>query len=123
MIEPVSDFKNTNLEGASFQIETVTATSEDSCLKIEPSREEPTRIVNGIRFRHGTSEGAAAGHSSDVELYRAFLGGACFDARITITQTSLAIAPAGSHRIAKIEGERLQTRMNAILNSLHFLKP
>ncbi len=109
--EPPTEFKGSNFEGASFQI--------SACTKSDGLQTD--RTINGVRFTHGSRDGAAAGHSSNTEIYRTDHGGVCYEVLLTTTQTSIAITPAGSRKFSAIELEKVQKRLDAILESLRFI--
>jgi hypothetical protein len=115
VVEPATEFKNTSFEGASFQVA--------ECPKPDAARLDSSRTINGLHFDYGTSDSAAAGHSLSAEIYRTVHGGACFEARISTTRTSVAIAPAGTRKLSPIEEERVERMLTAILDSFHFLTP
>jgi hypothetical protein len=127
--EPAAEVKNSNFGGASFQIGATAADNESACLKpatipaFEASRTEPVRTVNGIRFVHGSTDGVATGHSMHAEIYRTFHGGVCYEARISTTQTSIAIAPQGTKKFSPLDQERLEKQLSAMLDSLRLLHP
>jgi hypothetical protein len=115
-----SEFGNTNIEGASFQLGVIAAADEQTCLKQDGSGLPPYRTVNGIRFTHASKDEAAAGHSLTADLYRTFRQGACYEIRLSTAEFSIAIAPSGTRKVSTIEVERLQRRLDGILDSLRF---
>jgi hypothetical protein len=129
VVEAANEAKNSNFGGASFQIGVTATADESACLKpatipaFEVSRTEPVRTVNGVRFVQGSTDGVATGHSMHAEIYRTFHGGVCYEARISTTQTSIAIAPQGTKKFSPLDQERLEKQLSAMLDSLRLLHP
>jgi hypothetical protein len=121
VVEPSGEFKNTNFEGASFQVAAIAGQNEAACLKVENSGLPPVRAVNGIQFVHGSASAVAAGHSLTAEIYRTFHGDACYEVRVSTAQASIAIAPGGTRKLSPLDADRLQKRLDDMLDSLRFL--
>ena len=98
----------------------------DVCVTPEPNKGDPRRAeflisaespveqIGGITFVHGVFGGAAAGHSSWEDIYRAFHDGKCYELRITTTQADVPPIPAP-------DKETVRQGLFRILHSFRFL--
>ena len=101
VLYPEQEFKGTNFGAASFQVREILEggippNSADWCVTPETqdnpgfmiSAGHPTAVIGGISFIHGSTDGAAMGHSNETQVYRAFHKGCCFELSVSETETS-----------------------------------
>jgi hypothetical protein len=137
---PEEGFKDTSFGAASFQVREILAEGEmmtaDVCVTpyprkdgdtVEPwpefliSAEHPVEMIGAIKFVHGVSGGAATGHWSSVDLYRAFHKQRCFELRVSETGTNPNISDPPLNTLARAERQKLDRTMSDVLHSFRFI--
>jgi len=86
------------------------------------SAEHPVEMIDGMSFLHGIRGGAAMGHGSSVDLYRAFHNGVCFELSTTSTATNPNNYDPPRETLSAAEEKKLSETMSDILHSFRFTK-
>ena len=134
VVYPRSTYEGTNFQAAAFQAREIDdATTENVCLRppilaangprFHTATKDPTKIINGVSFLHGTDSSAAAGSYSGSDLYRTFYRSKCFELSINITATRFEnFAPGAMREFTSRDEQRVENELTIILNSFRFLK-
>jgi hypothetical protein len=141
VVYPPEKFLNTDFEAASFEVREIRTKQEmmtpDVCVtppqRGDPdfrfywppfliSAEQPTKVIGGVLFVHGSTGEVAMSHSSTVDIYRAFHGGRCFE--LSVDQSGIntegSDPPIKQLTIAQLN--EIGDAFDQILNSFRFLK-
>jgi hypothetical protein len=126
-------YEGTNFSGASFQIGYIAAShTAEACRSLHTTPgnrpdfyikpQQPTKFINGVKFVHGVFGGAAMGHYSDMDFYRAFHNGVCWELSVLLTTTEFASYEPGDIReFTPADDQRVKGDLNKIVNSFKFL--
>lgn len=142
VLYPAESFKGTNMGAAGFQVReiqrrNIPPTTADECVTPYPkvqgsyvppwpeflvSAEHPVEIIDGVSFLHGISGGAAGGHGSYVDLYRAFHNGICFELSTSSTGTNPNNSDPPMKTLSAAEEKRVSETISDIFHSFRFTK-
>ena len=140
VVHPAEGFKDTSFEAASFQVREILTEQEmmtaDVCVTPYPrkegdtvsrwpefliSAEHPVERIGGVEFVHGVNGGAATGHSSGIELYRAFHQQRCFELSVSEAGANPNISDPPLKTPTLAQQQKLDQTMSDILHSFRFI--
>jgi len=140
MTYPAEGFKDTSFGAASFQVREILAEGEmmtaDVCVtpyprkdgdNVEPwpefliSAKHPVELIGAVKFVHGVNGGAATGHWSGIDLYRAFHKQRCFELRVSETGTNPNISDPPSKTLTPTQRQKFGRTMSDMLHSFRFI--
>jgi hypothetical protein len=131
VLYPSSEFAGTNFQAAAFQERQIDDTAtEAACLKLPPdipqfqlARKDQKRIINGVRFLHGSSGEVGLGNYMGSDLYRAFHKNKCYELSINIATSSFAnFEPGTTRKFTRENEQQVRQALMVILDSFRFLK-
>jgi hypothetical protein len=138
VIHAAAEFKDTSFGAASFEVREIfqkgEAETPDVCATPYPrkeigtsdwpefliSAEHPQEMIGDVEFIHGISGGVATGKSIDIDLYRAFHKGRCFELSVSHAGTNPGISDPPSRTLTAAEYKKLHQSMSQILHSFRF---
>ena len=124
-------FKDTSFTMASFQVREISRTNEemtaDLCVTPDKegfliSAEHPVEMIGGVQFLRGWEAGAAMGHGSSVDLYRAFHNQKCFELSVSQTGVNPNMSDPPMKALTPAQQKKLDQTMSDILHSFRFEK-
>jgi hypothetical protein len=130
--------KHTNFGAAAFQVRKIhtpreTATAS-GCVKpyganaegasfrpgyLNPAK-QPEEIIGQVRFTHGVSGGAAAGHSNSIDAYRNFHEGSCYELSVTRSQTAAANFDPPMKTLTPAAQKAMDEMLSRVVHSFRF---
>lgn len=135
---PAQRFPGTTFESASVEVTVLTGKTDKACMDAAmyaiPEQNDsangrgvrrPPRVIDGVKFRHIVSGGAAMSHDVDSDVYWGFDRGKCFELTAAVTYTNFFVYDPGqikeftSRNKAKVTAE-----LNRIIATFrHFSSP
>jgi len=140
VIYPAEQFKDTSFGAASFQVREISQKGEaetpDVCATPYPRKEigtsdwpeflistdHPQVMIGDVQFIHGIRDGVATGKSIDLDLYRAFHKGRCFELSVSQTGTNPNMSDPPLKTLTPAQYKQLHQSMSQILHSFRFSK-
>ena len=83
---------------------------------------EPAKVINGVKFEHGITGGAAAGHGIFEDVYRNFHDGKCYELTIAWTYSEAEADPPAFDSVAGAAYPK-RTRRHSLLLQILALNP
>lgn len=141
VVYPKEPLQGTNFGSAAFQVREIHIRGEnmtpDVCVtpypetddagNVSPSPEflisavHPEEIIGGVPFVHGIRSDAAMGHSSSVDLYRAFHRQKCYELRLTQSQSNAANYDPPIPTVTPAQQKEVSESLSRALHSFRFL--
>ena len=114
------EYMGTRLEAAGIAVNIIrSARTEEQCNQIDTGQFSIKKeIINGIRFHHGETGGAAAGNVVSGETYHAFHDGACFELAIRVISDNTAHDDSGV--VVPFDSTKLEKRLKRVLRTFRF---
>jgi hypothetical protein len=138
---PENLFEGTDFAGGWFQLRIAldseikngsgAITSKGQCLAFNDYARYEGRVSNtmlhGVHFATLSRAGAALGTLSDIQLYRTFHSGTCYELNITTAIANGGYSEedyqsGGIKHFSPADTKKVQAVLQGILNSFHFLK-
>jgi hypothetical protein len=132
---PPGRYNGTTFQGASLEVTLLPAKTEKTC--INPGKYEvstlpeaefridansPKRVIDGVRFLHARTGGAALSHDIVSDLYRGFTHGKCYQLSVRVTFAVFAVYDAGTIKeFTKADQKRVTAELTRILDSFRAL--
>jgi hypothetical protein len=129
-----SKYAGTNFQAAAFQEREIDeAITERACLtspmrapkvpEFYISTKDPTRIIKGVRFLHGTSFSFGLGNYMNTDLYRTFHKSRCHELSISVATSGFWVFDSGAVKEFTPEDEQhVRNELTMVLDSFRFLK-
>jgi hypothetical protein len=134
VVYPRSRYAGTNFQAAAFQEREIDeATTENACLT-SPMRapnvpefytciKDPTRIINGVKFLHGSSFSFGMGNYMNTDLYRNFHKSRCYELSINVATSAFwAFDPGAVKEFTPEDEQHVRNELTTVLDSFRFLK-
>lgn len=127
---PRGRYEGTTFGDASVEVSLLPAKTEKTCLLPEKSpdsefqidSQNPSRIIDGARFLHSFTEGAAMSHNITVDAYRGYKDGRCYELTVQIGFTNFAVYPPGAIKeFTKQDQSKVHRQLMQILDSFRSL--
>lgn len=130
VVYPRDRYAGTNFLGASFEERLIDgAKTRRSCLTPQMHADIPEftvgkapRVINGVRFLHGTGVDDAASLYINTDLYRAFHRGRCYELSINLATNSFgSFDPGTVMEFTTQDDLRVRNELRTILDSFKFV--
>jgi hypothetical protein len=125
VVFPENKYAGTTFAGAFFQEREIgEATTESECLTFEEfyvKGADPIKIINRVKFKHESGTAAAAGTSIDMDAYRAFHKGKCYELNLNVAMVNVANFDPGTIKEFTDENH-VKEELIKILDSFRFLR-
>ena len=136
---PTDRYKGTNFQGASFEVKQLDGKAASVCVSGEarfvyppPSGATsedfqidtniPRRTIHGMSFSHASVGAAAMSHDVQIDSYRAFTHGKCYELSIYVTFGNYAVyAPVVRKEFTNRDETHVTAELTKILDSFRIL--
>jgi len=129
IVYPNDNLEHSTFEAAAFSVNGIVVTSEHSCLEfadqLPRAHGEHLAIesihLNGQLFRHTSTKTTATGHSQSTQRYRSFHKGQCYELRIAVSLSDVALSPSASKEVSvNKDAEKALRSLERVLSSFVF---
>jgi len=133
VVSPKGEFQGTNFEASGFQVRdilrySVPPTNADEC--VTPygkawdafliSAQHPVQVIGGVSFIHGSFGEEVMGNIEDMQVYRAFHNGRCFELSVTEDESNPANFDSPPKTLTPAQNKEIEQTMSKILESFRF---
>jgi hypothetical protein len=123
---PQSKFSGTNFGAASIEVTFATAGDEKTCIAAEggqPDSSQPSVTIDGVKFAHTLDGDAGMSHNLEINRYRGFDKGKCFELATALSYTDFGVYPAGQMKEFTADNRaQVTAELQKIVFSFHVLK-
>ncbi len=120
---PTARYEGTTFGAASLEVTLIPAQNRHACLNPDPALfkpdvKHPQRMINGTRFLHAITGGAAMSHDINSDLYRGYINGTCYQLALQIAFSAFQVYDLGSIKEFTAEDEQhVRSQLERILDS------
>lgn len=127
VVFPAGRFRGTTFAGASFDESQIQeAKTKAQCLEFSDfyvAGKDPLKNINHVTFVHRTAASAAMGTVTEIDAYRAFHEGKCYELSINIAATHIqSYDPGAIQEFTEADEAQVRKELTAILESFEFTK-